>query len=143
MSQTNKIKNIFDWLNEITYIKSPVSSFTEDDWGVWNNYMIHRFVSQEPKYIEIVNEAQLIPPQSKKELYLFYSSILPKQKKFFKYIKSSVKESSKELVESIALYYKCSTKEAREYVKLLNKTQLEDILSKLGKKPEEIKKLLK
>ena len=36
------MKNIFDWLKEINFLKSPVSKFSDKDWDLWNSYMIHR-----------------------------------------------------------------------------------------------------
>ena len=51
--------NIFDWLNEISYNKSDWSSFSKEDQDTFNPYMINRFISMKPNYIDIVN---LIPP---------------------------------------------------------------------------------
>ena len=48
------MKNIFDWLKAINTTKPPVESFTDKDWEVWNSYMIHRFLSMNPDYLEIV-----------------------------------------------------------------------------------------
>ena len=50
--------NLFDWLNEISYKKSPWSSFSKDDKDNFNSYMINRFVSMKPDYIDLVNLIQ-------------------------------------------------------------------------------------
>ena len=57
------MKNIFDWLKQINYIKSPVESFSDKDWEIWNSYMIHRFLSMNTNFLEVVNFVQDYPPQ--------------------------------------------------------------------------------
>ena len=61
-----EIKNIFGWLNEITVQKSPINSFSDKSWDNWNSYMVHRFLSMNRYYIDIVNYVQKMNPQSKK-----------------------------------------------------------------------------
>ena len=56
------MKNIFDWLKAINTTKPQSDSFTEKDWEVWNSYMIHRFMSMNPNYLEVVNYVQELPP---------------------------------------------------------------------------------
>ena len=63
------MKNIFDWLKAINNTKPPADSFTDKDWEVWNSYMIHRFISMNSDYIDIVNYVQEFPPQEKKMIY--------------------------------------------------------------------------
>jgi hypothetical protein len=120
--------NIFDWLNEITYHKRSWDTFTLNDKDEFNTYMIHRFISMNPNYIDIVNLIQRYPNCSKKQIYQFYCDLLPKQKQFFKYIKSKIK-GDKETIDKIADYYKCSTREAKEYILLLNEEQLNKVLN--------------
>jgi hypothetical protein len=139
----SKINNIFDWLKEITQTKSSVDSFSSEDWDKWNNYMINRFVSMEPKYIDIVNLAQQIPPQNKESLYLFYKSILPKENKYFRYIKSNNKPVPEKLLKCISKFFECSKKEAEEYYKFLDKDRIEFIIQNLGIDPKEFKSLIK
>ena len=66
------MKNVFDWLKAINSTKPPVESFTDKDWEVWNSYMVHRFLSMNPEYLELVNHAQTILPQNKKEIYFSF-----------------------------------------------------------------------
>ena len=63
------IQNTFGWLDEITVKKSHPNSFSQKSWDNWNSYMIHRWVSQNPSYIDIVNYVQKMNPQGKKEIY--------------------------------------------------------------------------
>jgi hypothetical protein len=86
------MKNIFDWIKEINSKKSPTSSFTDKDWDLFNSYMIHRFMSQNTDYIEVVNLVQEFPPQEKIMIYNVYKEFIPKNNKWNKYIKSSIKK---------------------------------------------------
>ena len=137
------MKNIFDWLKAINNTKPPVESFTDKDWEVWNSYMIHRFISMNPDYIEIVNYVQDLPPQEKRMIYNVYKEFIPKNNKWSKYIKSKTKEPNKELIEHLRDYLKCSSKEAKEAITLLDNTKISHILSNRGLETKEIKKILK
>ena len=137
------MRNIFDWLKAINNTKPPVESFTSKDWEVWNSYMIHRFMSMNPDYIEIVNYVQDLPPQEKRMIYNVYKEFIPKNNKWNKYIKSKTKEPNKELIEHLRDYLKCSSKEAKEAITLLNNTKISRILSNRGLETKEIKKILK
>ena len=72
------MKGIFDWLKQINTIKSDPDTFSDKDWEVWNSYMIHRFLSMNKDYLELVNETQQIMPQNKKEIYSIYREYIPK-----------------------------------------------------------------
>ena len=137
------MENIFDWLKAINNTKPPVESFTSKDWEVWNSYMIHRFISMNPDYIEIVNYVQDLPPQEKRMIYNIYKEFIPKNNKWNKYIKSKTKEPNKELIEHLRDYLKCSSKEAKEAITLLDNTKISRILSNRGLETKEIKKILK
>ena len=137
------MENIFDWLKAINNTKPPVESFTSKDWEVWNSYMIHRFISMNPDYIEIVNYVQDLPPQEKRIIYNVYKEFIPKNNKWNKYIKSKTKEPNKELIEHLRDYLKCSSKEAKEAITLLDNTKISRILSNRGLETKEIKKILK
>ena len=135
------MKNIFDWLKAINTTKPPVESFTDKDWEVWNSYMIHRFLSMDRSYIEIVNDIQEILPQDKKKIYSIYKEFIPKNNKWNKYIKSKIKQPNKELVNHIKDYFECSSKEAKTYLNILSKIEIEVILNNRGIDKKEIKKL--
>ena len=137
------INNIFDWLNHISYLKTEVDQFSDEDWDKFNSYMIHRFVSMYGPYASLVNELQLLNPLDKKAVYLCYKNILPKKKMFFKYIKSKVKQPNKELTDSLIDYFKYSEREAKETLRFIDKDYLIEILQSLGKEDKEIKKILK
>ena len=90
--------NIFDCLKHINQYKTPVEKFTDKDWDVFNAYMVHRFLSMNKDYIEVVNYVQEFPPQEKKAIYKIYKEFIPKKNRCNKYIKSSIKQPSKDLV---------------------------------------------
>lgn len=137
------MKNIFDWIKEINTKKSPSSSFTDDDWNLFNSYMIHKFVSQNTDYIEVVNLAQEIPPQEKTMIYNIYREFIPKNNKWNKYIKSTVKKKNPELIDHLRDHFKCSSREVNEYLILLDTEEISRILANRGLETKEIKKILK
>jgi hypothetical protein len=137
------LKNIFDWLKAINTSKPPVESFTDKDWEVWNSYMIHRFLSMDRSYIEIVNDIQEILPQDKKKIYSIYKEFIPKNNKWNKYIKSKIKQPNKDLINHIKDYFECSSKEAKEYIYMLDKPKISRILTDRGLDKKELKTILK
>ena len=134
---------IFDWLNQITYDKQPWNSFTEEDKKSFEPYMIHRFLSMNPEYIEFVNLVQTFPYTDKEKIYNIYLYMIPKKKMFLKYIKSSTKKRQEKLLGYVASYYECSLGEANEYIDILRENGVKDILNKMGVDEKEQKKLLK
>ena len=137
------MNNIFDWLKEINSTKSHPDSFTNQDWEIWNSYMVHRFLSMNPNYIELVNEIQILPPTNKKQIYSIYREYIPKNNKWSKYVKSSTKEPDKDLTLQLKKYFNVSVREIKDYLKILDKKQIQSILVKQGLEEKEIKKLLK
>ena len=137
------MNNIFDWLKEINSTKSHPDSFTNQDWDVWNSYMVHRFLSMNPDYIELVNEIQILPPTNKKQIYSIYREYIPKNNKWSKYVKSNIKEPDKDLTLQLKKYFNVSVREIKDYLKILDKKEIQNILSKQGLEEKEIKKLLK
>lgn len=137
------MKNVFDWLKEINSTKSHPDTFTNQDWDIWNSYMVHRFLSMNPDYIELVNEVQALPPSNKKQIYSIYREYIPKNNKWSKYVKSSSKEFDKDLVLQLKKHFNVSIREIKDYLKILDKKEVQSILSKQGLEEKEIKKLLK
>ena len=136
------VKNVWDWLKQINSIKSDPSSFSDKDWELWNSYMIHRFMSMNSDFLELVNEAQKIHPQNKEQIYSIYREYIPKNNKWNKYIKSSIKQPNKELVQYLKEFFKVSSREILDYLKVLKKQEITNILEKQGLNKKEIKKIL-
>ena len=138
-----QIKDIWGWLNEITLYKTPIENISEESWNSWNSYIIHRYVSMNVNYIELVNYIQTIPYENKKQIYTIYSEMIPKKKVFLKYISAKKKKKNVELADYIAKYFECSLGEADEYIDILQTIGVRGILYKMGVDDKEIKKLLK
>ena len=141
--EVSKKMSIFDWLKEITYNKSSWNSFTEEDRESFNPYMIHRFLSMNPDYVDFVNTVQTVPYTSKERVYNIYLYTIPKKDMWLKYIKSTKTKRQEAMLKHIATYYECSLGEAEEYADILKDTGVKSILKQLGVDDKEIKKLLK
>jgi hypothetical protein len=141
--EKNKIRNIFDWLQHITLYKTPASEFTDNDWENFNSYMVHRFISMSPYYVEVADYAQSMLPTMKKEIYNFYKEMIPKRKVWLQYVKSKTKTVNKDLIEDIAKYYEVGAADATSYIAVMTKEEISIVLSEMGKDNKEIKKLLK
>ena len=139
----DRIKNIFDWLQHITLYKTPASEFTDNDWENFNSYMVHRFISMSPYYVEVADYAQSMLPTMKKEIYNFYKEMIPKRKVWLQYIKSKTKTVNKNLIEDIAKYYEIGAADALSYIAVMSKEEISIVLSKMGLDNKQIKKLLK
>ena len=116
-----KKKSLFDHIKQITSIQNPNywNDISEDDKKTWSNYMVHRFLSMNMDWIELVNELQKYNLKPK-ELYKLYTNVIPKGKHWLKYIKGEKKMnypnwlinilvnenqlSKKEAVDAIELY---------------------------------------
>ena len=114
-----QVTTLFEWLNEITLYKTPPEEISQDSWDKWNSYMIHRYVSMNMDYIDVVNYVQKVNPQSKKQIYSIYREMLPKRKVYLKYVKNENKRNYQELAEYIADYLECSLGEADQYIDIL------------------------
>lgn len=141
--QVNKSLSLWDWLKEITVTKSPWSTFTEEDKVAFNPFMIHKFLSMNKDYIELVNYISGLGITDKEQLYKIYCEFIPKKTVWLKWIKANSKEVSIEMLKQIALYYECSSQEAEEYLELLDNEDVNIILTKTGLSEKEIKKLWK
>ena len=134
---------IFDWIKEITVNKRKWSSFSEDDRASFNVYLIHRYLSMDKNYIDIVNYVQTIPYNEKEKIYRIYCDMIPKKNVWLKYIKSAKKRTPDDLLQYIAKEYTISLGEAEEYTYILGKDGIIDILNRHGVDEKEQKKLLK
>jgi carbonic anhydrase len=137
------IKNVFDWVKEINGNKREWNLFSNAEQELFNSYVIHRVLSMNPDFIEIVNEAQSLPLTHKKQIYSIYREFIPKNNKWFKYIKSNTKEPNNDLVLKLKDYFKVSIREIKDYLKILDKKEIQSILNKQGLEEKEIKTLLK
>jgi hypothetical protein len=144
MKNTTKQFNIFDFLKAIIDTKPNWNTFTPEQQKLFNGYMINKFLSMNPKYIETVNYVQGLNIKDSKKIYEVYCWMIPKSKNTYSpFIKSTNKKASPEVAQHIAEHFECSTAEAEEYISLTDKVWLENILATKGIDEKEIKKLVK
>ena len=135
MAKTNTIKGktIFDLLSCLFEHKTKWDDLSELDQKQFSPYMINRFISMDPNYIETVNYLQqyTLNGMRPKEVYNLYLNLLPKKKFWSKYIKSKNEGDSKistKLIEFIAKEQKWSTTETYDNLAFIydaeNGTQL-------------------
>jgi hypothetical protein len=143
LKTNNMALTIFDWFKQVTYIRDPWSSFSDEDKATFNPYMMHRLVSMYEPYLELANYLQQFWQLKPDQIYLIYCNYLPENKVFAKYIKSTKPKANNELLDILATHFQVSTREIKDYLYILSKDQIKDILSSRGINDDEIKKLLK
>jgi len=137
---------IFDWVNQILVHKKHWNDFTVDEQKKFSPFIINRWLSMEPEFIEIVNYFQklAIGTLEPREVYKWYCEILPKGKRFNKYIKGKKdKKYDPELLSLLTHHFECSKVEVKQHLKLIDKIELQEILEKYGKDEKTIKRLCK
>lgn len=142
MSKQKHIESLFGWLHEITLYKTPIEDISEGSWKSWNTFMIHKYVSMCPDYIELVNYVQKVPYDQNKQIYSIYREMLPKRKVYLKWIGSKKKSKNQSAIDYVAKYFECSLGEAEEYMDILREHGVRSILYKMGVNEEEAEKLL-
>ena len=120
-------KSLFDHIKAITNEQNPDYWTTLDDGDkkTWSNYMIHRFLSMNKDWIQVLSEiqpyTQVLEPNA---LYLALIGLLPKGRHYLKYTKG--KNDAKYegwLVELIIKEFTSSKKEALEYLEIFYSTR--------------------
>jgi hypothetical protein len=143
-------EKLFDHLNMITAIQDPnyFNKLSEEGKRSWSNFMINRFLSMKPEWVELI--ATLLPLSQTLEpeqMYKLYINVLPKGKQYLKYTKGKAEDKYEQfLVELIKKEYLCSERQAIEYVEVLYATRegrenIKFICEKYGIDKKEITKL--
>jgi hypothetical protein len=143
-------KKLFDHLNAITTEQDPkyFDKLSEEDLKSWSNFMINRFLSMKPEWVELI--ATLLPltqTLQPKEMYKLYISVIPKGKYFLKYIKGKSEDKYEQfLIDLIKMDFQCSEKEAMDYIEVLYSTRegrenIKYICEKYGTDKKQITKL--
>lgn len=143
-------KSLFD------HIKAVTSEQRIDYWDTledadkksWSNYMVHRFLSMNPDWIEVLSEIQpYTQTLEPKQLYLALIGIIPKGRHFLKYTKGKGENKYESwLIDLIKQDFLCSNKEAEEYTEILYSTRegrenIKYICEKYGIDKKQITKL--
>jgi hypothetical protein len=120
-------KKLFDHLNAITAEQDPnyFNKLTEEDIKSWSNFMINRFLSMKPEWVELI--ATLLPLSQTLEpeqMYKLYINVLPKGKQYLKYTKGKSEDKYEDfLIDLIKKEYLCSERQAVEYLEVLYATR--------------------
>ena len=142
-------KSLFDHIKGVTFRKTKWEELSEEDTKSWSNYMIARFFSMEPEFVEAINEFQTYSNGilSSKDYYKLLLDILPKKSIFLKYIKSKHKmEIESEILSTFCNHFELGRNEVYEYIRFLkenNQDELIDILKKYGTPEADITKFEK
>lgn len=143
-----KGKDLFEFLNGI-YTDQTSEFFdsltdTEKKQYRYARYMIHRFLSMNVNYSQVVNLIQQYSAIPDRAHYLFLVNMLPRGKQYHKYVKGSKDEKyEKWLVELVAKHYHVSISESIEYLEIYyqsNKAALRELCSLYGIDSKQIKK---
>jgi hypothetical protein len=120
-------KKLFDHLTAITAEQDPdyFKKLTEEDIKSWSNFMINRFLSMKPEWIELIASIQpLTQTLEPEQMYKLYINILPKGKQYLKYTKGAAEEKYESfLIDLICKEYQCSERHAIEYIEILYSTR--------------------
>jgi len=144
------VKKLFDHIKAITDEQDPkyFDKLTEEDLKSWSNFMINRFLSMKPEWVELI--ATLLPltqTLQPKEMYKLYISVIPKGKHYLKYIKGKADEKYEEfIIELIKKEYDCSETQAIDYLEILysnreGREAIKFIAEKYGTVKKDITKL--
>lgn len=116
-------KTLFDHLKAITSEQDPTyfSKLSEEDKKTWSNYMIHRFLSMNFDFVELIAEIQPLTQSMPPEIfYKLLIGIIPKGKYYLRYIKGQHEEKAdKQIIDLLKVEYNCSTNHAIDYYEIL------------------------
>jgi hypothetical protein len=143
-------KGLFDHIKAITSEQNPKywDILEDDDKKTWSNYMVHRFLSMNPDWIEILSEIQpLTQTLEPKQLYKVLIGLLPKGRYYLKYTKGKKSDKYESfLVDLLKQDFICSIREAEDYCEILYSTKegretIKYICEKYGIDKKQITKL--
>lgn len=120
-------RTLFNHIQAITSEQDPnyFDKLTEEDQKSWSNFMINRFLSMNPDWVEMVSTilplTQTLRP---KDMYKVYINIIPKGKYYLNYIKGK-KEAQYDdfIIELIKKEFLCSERQADDYLDILYSTK--------------------
>jgi hypothetical protein len=142
-----KGNDLFEFLAGITTDQSIgyFDNLTDAEKKKYKNsrYMIHRFLSMNPLYSQVVNEIQKYPNVPDRNHYLFLTNVLPKAKQYNKYIKGSKEEKYESwLINLVAKHFSVSSVEAIQYLEIYythDKNALRELCEQYGIDKKQLK----
>jgi hypothetical protein len=143
-------KGLFDHIKAITNEQNPKywDTLEESDKKTWSNYMIIRYMTMNPDWVELIAEIQpYLQEAPPKAVYKALIGLLPKSRTFLKYMKAASSENYEDwLVKLVAKFYEVSQTESEQYLKILYSTKsgkehIKEIAEMYGTDPKIITKL--
>ena len=137
---------IIEWMNQLLVYKKSWDSFVETDQKAFSPFIIHRWLSMDEEFIEVVNYFQkyAIGTLEPREVYKWYSDFLPKGKRYNKYIKGKKnKKYDPLLIKMVCTYFECSKLQTSEYLELIHKEELKQILEMYAIDKKQIRRVIK
>ena len=139
-----KKKSLFDHIKEITSVQKSDywETISEEDKKTWSNYMVHRFLSMKPDWIEVVNKIQQYWELEPKSVYQFYTNILPRGNTYLGYTKSKKKSKiEKWAMDILCDYFEESSENIEKTLDIMGKDVVYSIVSKYGVDEKQLKKI--
>ena len=159
---TEHVENYMDFTHPLEFRMNPnyayeddlgqygidIDKLSEEDLKTWSNFMINRFLSMKPEWVELI--ASILPltqTLSPKEMYSLYINVIPKGKYFLKYIKGKSEDKYEQfIVDLLKKEYDCSENQAIDYLEVLYSTRegreyLKYVCEKYGIDKKQITKL--
>lgn len=132
-SDKPKQKGLFDHLNQITFDKKPNywEQLSEGEKKSFSPFMIHRFLSMEMDYVELVSHVQLYELTGEMT-ERFFTDFLPKKKMWNKYLKGTGKLDN-ESIDILSEYLQVSKREATQYYHILKQQGKLDTVKEIKK----------
>mgnify|MGYP000886455614 FL=1 len=142
-------RNLFDLIKDVTRSKRNVSELTDEDWKVWSNFMVTRWLSMDIDLVEFANEVQVYSNSvlTPKDFYRFLYHILPEGPLYLKYVKrTSAFEIDAQFIDIIRNHLQISRRRVYEYIELLMNDggiqYIIDILNMYGLSDESVQKFV-
>ena len=137
-------KTIFDHLKGVTKDKIPWDSLSDGDKSSWDDFMITRWLSMKPEYVEYLNELQMYRYSGLygKHYYELLRFSLPAESSYFKYIKKpKTSDLEKRVIEFFSNVYQISFRESFDIMQMFRKLSMQNdfdlLLAKHGIQQED------
>jgi len=124
---TAKRLGLFDHISAVTEYQDPQywKNISDDDKKTFGNFIIQRYLSMNPDWIEWIADVQpYIQSLPNEYFYRFFIDMIPPKKYYLKYIKGKKANDYEDwIVDLIVKEFGCSTKHANEYLEILYSTR--------------------
>ena len=143
--EKQKTLGLFDHIKHIQNVQDPkyFSKISDGDKKTWNNWMINKFLSMIPEYIECLNEVQhLSTVLSNENYYKLLIMVIPKRSVYAPFIKGKSDKFPKDVMMFLATHFQCSKREINDYLEILTVDDVKTIYYSYGFDKKEVKKLI-